>query len=123
MMLRQVVQHANNDRGRITNTHTFLVNPLVRWAIFPIGQDYHLPHHLFPTVPHDRLTALHKTLMQYPEYGAPEVEVEVEGYFVPHRPPPRPPTVVEALGPGHSRNAAEIYIDDSVVGTDLEPAT
>lgn len=119
MMLRQVVQHANNDRGRITNTHTFLVNPFVRWAIFPIGQDYHLPHHLFASVPHYRLKALHKTLMQYPEYGAPEVEVEVEGYFSPRRPPPRPPTVIEALGPGHTRNAEEIYIDDACVEADL----
>ena len=119
MAMRQVVQHANNDRGRLTNTHTFLVNPFVRWAIFPIGQDYHLPHHLFASIPHYRLRELHATLMEYPEYRDPKTEVEVEGYFLPRRPPPRPPTVLEALGPEHTRSAGDIYIDDAVAAEDL----
>lgn len=113
MMLRQLVQHGNNDSGRVTNTHTFLVNPIARWAVFPIGQDYHLPHHLFASVPHYRLKDLHATLMELPHYSG--EEVEVEGYLFPQRPPPRPPTVVEALGPGHSRTAHEAWIDETVL--------
>ena len=30
----------------------------IRFAVFPMGQDYHLPHHMFCTVPHYRLRDL-----------------------------------------------------------------
>ena len=57
MILRQLVQHGNAGRGWLTNTRVFLVQRLLRFSIFPIGQHYHLPHHLFATVPHYRLPA------------------------------------------------------------------
>ncbi len=47
MILRQLVQHGNGDRGKLTNTRTFLLAPLINFAVFPMGQDYHLPHHLY----------------------------------------------------------------------------
>src|SRR5262249_7625987 len=47
MILRQLVQHGNGDRGWLTNTRVFFVNHLINFAVFPMGQDYHLPHHLF----------------------------------------------------------------------------
>src|SRR5262249_19777995 len=52
MIMRQLVQHGNADGQRFTNTRVFLVHRLIRFAVFPLGMDYHLPHHLFPLVPH-----------------------------------------------------------------------
>src|SRR5205085_10557905 len=84
MILRQLVQHGNGGRGWLTNTRVFLVNRFINYAVFPMGQDYHLPHHLYASVPHYRLRELHEVLMEYPEYR--EQAVVVEGYFVPrHR--------------------------------------
>ena len=47
MILRQLVQHGNGGRGWVNNTRTFLVGRSIRFAVFPMGQDYHLPHHMF----------------------------------------------------------------------------
>ena len=79
MILRQWVQHGNADRGRYTNTRVFLVGPLVRYAVFPWGMDYHLPHHLMASVPHFNLKQLHEIMLRDPEYR--EKGVVVEGYF------------------------------------------
>jgi fatty acid desaturase len=65
------------------------------FGVFPLGQDYHLPHHVFPMVPHYRLRELHELLMECPSYR--EQAAEVEGYFVPSGPPPRRPTVLEVM--------------------------
>jgi fatty acid desaturase len=79
MILRQWVQHGNADRGRLTNTRVFLVGPLVRYAVFPWGMDYHLPHHLYASVPHYNLKALHHALLGNARYRAQAVIVET--YF------------------------------------------
>ena len=79
MILRQWVQHGNADRGRYTNTRVFLAGPLVRYAVFPWGMDYHLPHHMIASVPHYNLKQLHEVLLRDPEYR--EKGVIVEGYF------------------------------------------
>src|SRR5207248_4879720 len=76
MILRQLVQHGNGDRGWLTNTRVFFVNRLISYAVFPMGQDYHLPHHLFASVPHYRLRELHAFLAQCAEYRAQAIEVE-----------------------------------------------
>jgi fatty acid desaturase len=94
MILRQVVQHGNATRDRYTNTRIFLVGQLIRFSVFPLGMDYHLPHHLFPLVPHYRLPQLHALLLETEEYRR-EATV-VEGYFF-HRRPPEHPTVVELM--------------------------
>lgn len=97
MIMRQWVQHGNADRGRYTNTRVFLVNPLIRYAVFPFGMDYHLPHHIYASVPHYKLKGLHDLLLQDPEYR--EKGVVVEGYFnSPHcEADERNPTVLEVL--------------------------
>jgi fatty acid desaturase len=117
MMLRQLVQHGNADRGKLTNTRTFLVNPLVSFAVFPIGQEYHLPHHLYVTIPHYRLRELHELLMEYPEYQ--KDAVVVEGYFFPKHRPPANPTVLDVVGPGYAAAGHEAHIENEVldVGT------
>ncbi len=79
MVLRQLVQHGNADRERFTNTRIFKLPPLLSMSIFPIGNDYHLPHHLFPLVPHYNLRALHALLLEVDEYR--EKGLVVEGYF------------------------------------------
>jgi fatty acid desaturase len=95
MILRQLVQHGNADRERFTNTRIFLVHPLIRFAVFPLGQDYHLPHHLFPLVPHFNLRRLHNLLMGADVYR--QQAIVVKGYFISPENPPRHPTVVNLL--------------------------
>ncbi len=117
MILRQIVQHGNGDRGWLTNTRSFFVAPFFRYAIFPMGQHLHLPHHMYATVPHYRLGKLHQLLMTVPEYR--QNAVVVEGYFVPPQTPQTSPTVVEVLGPEiAARHSANIHIDNTVMDGD-----
>ncbi len=119
MILRQIVQHGNGGRGWLTNTRVFLVNPLINFAVFPMGQDYHLPHHIFASVPHYRLKELHEFLEQCAEYRA--QAVVVEGYFLPYEKPPTKPTVIEVLGPRYHDLAKEVHIDNDVLeGEEVE---
>ena len=113
MILRQLVQHGNGGRGWLTNTRVFFVHRLIQFSVFPLGQDYHLPHHLFSTVPHYRLKELHEILLRYPEYR--EEAVIVEGYFLPRHRPPTRPTVLDVLGPAYAPRDGAAYIDDTVL--------
>ena len=75
MLLRDVYQHSNADSGRLTNSRVFFTDPFTRWAVFVYGQDMHIPHHLFPAIPHYRLGELHKILKQASaDYGTQVVE-------------------------------------------------
>jgi fatty acid desaturase len=119
MILRQIVQHGNGGRGWLTNTRVFFVNPLINFAVFPMGQDYHLPHHIFASVPHYRLKELHEFLAQCEEYRA--QAVVVEGYFLPYERPPIRPTVLDVLGPKYHHGDEEIHIDNDVLdGEEVE---
>jgi hypothetical protein len=114
MVLRQIVQHGNGDRGWMTNSRVFRCHPLINFAVFPMGQDYHLPHHMFATVPHYRLKELHEVLLGYPDYRS--QATVVEGYFWPKGPPPSNPTVVDVLGPAYApQQFRDVYIDNSVL--------
>ena len=75
------MQHGNAGQDRYDNTRIFHVHWLLNWAIFPLGNDYHLPHHLFPMVPHFNLRKLHALLMQTEQYRS-NVKL-VEGFFLP----------------------------------------
>jgi fatty acid desaturase len=75
MLLRDVYQHSNADTGRLTNSRVFFADPFSRWAVFVYGQDMHIPHHLFPAIPHYRLAELHAMLKEnHDAYGAQVVE-------------------------------------------------
>lgn len=114
MVLRQVVQHGNSDRGWLTNTRIFFVNKIIHFCVFPMGQDYHLPHHLYATVPHYRLKRLHEILMEYPEYK--KEAIEVHGYFISPEKIKLHPTVVDVLGDSYaSKVYHEVHIDNSVL--------
>jgi fatty acid desaturase len=116
MVLRQLVQHGNGGRGWLTNTRVFFVHRLIQFSVFPLGQEYHLPHHLFATVPHYRLPDLHELLLEYPEYR--REAVVVHGYFQSGR-PPLYPTVLEVLGPAYApRDPGQVHIDNSVLDDD-----
>jgi fatty acid desaturase len=114
MILRQWVQHGNGDRGWLTNTRTFLINRFIHFSVFPMGQDYHLPHHMYASIPHYRLKQLHEVLIQYPEYR--DEAIVVEGYFYPPHLPQKYPTVIDILGPEYSqKHCHSIHIDNSVM--------
>jgi fatty acid desaturase len=114
MILRQIVQHGNGDRGWLTNTRIFFVQRLINYAVFPMGQDYHLPHHLYATVPHYRLKELHEILLEYPEYRA--EAVEVHGYFRSPEQPQVHPTVLDVLGAEYAAKEFHgVHIDNSVL--------
>lgn len=69
MQLREIAHHSNApDDGDFTNSRIFRVHPLLSAAIFPYGQDYHLTHHLFAMLPHDRMAQAHAVLMRHPPY-------------------------------------------------------
>ena len=113
MILRQWVQHGNADRGRYTNTRVFLVGPLVRYAVFPWGMDYHLPHHLMASVPHYNLKQLHEIMLCDPEYR--EKGVIVEGYFGEENDHGHP-TAMGVLGEAQGPKAAEAaYVDNAAI--------
>ncbi|QEH31776.1 Fatty acid desaturase [Aquisphaera giovannonii] len=80
MFLRDVYQHSNADAGRLTNSRVFHADPFTRWAVFVYGQDMHIPHHLYPAIPHYRLRRLHELLRREdPAYR--ERVVETHGTF------------------------------------------
>lgn len=116
MILRQIVQHGNGGRGWVNNTRSFFVAPAIRFAVFPMGQDYHLPHHMYCTVPHYRLRQLHEWLMQYPEYR--EEALEVHGYFWSPERPQVHPTVLDVLGPAFAPRSREVHIDEEIMALD-----
>lgn len=109
MVLREWIQHGNADRGRLTNSRVFLVDPISRYAVFPLGMDYHLPHHLYASVPHYKLKALHEALLRDPEYA--EKGQVVEGWLGAGR--GGDPSIVKVLGPEYAVKGEEIYVDEA----------
>jgi fatty acid desaturase len=81
MILREAVQHGDLGQERFAHTRNFQGNPLIRWAVFPLGMNYHMPHHCFPMVPHYRLKGLHRLLLEAESYA--ERVIVVEGRLVP----------------------------------------
>jgi fatty acid desaturase len=87
MFLRDVYQHSNADDGRLTNSRVFFTDPFTRWAVFVYGQDMHIPHHLYPAVPHYRLRKLHELLKWvHSDYRAEVVETHGTFHDVEGRP-------------------------------------
>lgn len=71
LRLRAIFEHgAVDDLGspltaaRTNRTWGSPLNWLARLALFPHHVNYHLEHHLYPAVPHYRLPALHRLLLQ-----------------------------------------------------------
>lgn len=102
MLLRDVYQHTNADDGRLTHSRVFYTDPFTRWAVFVYGQDMHIPHHLFPAIPHYRLPRLHRLLKErHGDYA--RTVVECHGTFVNRT---DGPTILDTLvRPDASRSA------------------
>jgi fatty acid desaturase len=67
--LRATAEHLGT-RGdhELNDTRTVLPNWIERFLIAPYGVNYHLEHHLFPSVPGYQLARLHRELMHDQEY-------------------------------------------------------
>jgi len=111
MILREWVQHGNADRGRYTNSRVFLVDPISRYAVFPLGMDYHLPHHLFVGVPHYKLKRLHELLLANPEYA--ENCRVVDGWTGDQG--KHGPSIMDVLGPKYAVNSKDVHINEETI--------
>ncbi|MFY0615024.1 MAG: fatty acid desaturase [Hyphomicrobiaceae bacterium] len=111
MILREWVQHGNADRGRYTNSRVFLVDPVSRYAVFPLGMDYHLPHHLFVGVPHYKLKRLHELLLGNPEYA--EKCRVVDGWTGDSG--RHGPSIAAVLGPEYAVDSKEVHINEETI--------
>jgi fatty acid desaturase len=62
--VRSLAEHACTERtdDQLRNTRTTRANLLARMTFAPLHVNYHLEHHLLPTVPWWRLPALHRLL-------------------------------------------------------------
>ncbi len=112
MVLREWVQHGNADRGRYTNSRVFNVNPFLRYAVFPFGMDYHLPHHINASVPHYKLRDFHDYLMSKDEKYAAQATV-VNGWQQGEE--AEIPGIVDVLGPKYTPQGNKIHVDDGAV--------
>jgi fatty acid desaturase len=65
LRLRAAAEHVGCDRdGGVGGTRTVLANPLERALFSPCRINYHLAHHLYPSVPFYNLPQLHRRLVQ-----------------------------------------------------------
>ena len=86
----------------------------MRYAVFPFGMDYHLPHHLMASVPHYNLKRLHEIMLRDPEYR--EKGVIVEGYFGDEDNALGHPTAMGVLGDAHAPKTQEAaYVDNAAI--------
>ena len=83
----------------------------MRYAVYPWGMDYHLPHHLFASVPHYKLKDLHALLLRDPEYR--EKGTIVEGWT--KRGADGLPTVLDVIGPEYAGKSTEKHVDDATL--------
>lgn len=112
MILREWVQHGNADRGRYTNSRVFLVHPFLRYAVFPFGMDYHLPHHMMAAVPHYKLKDLHELLLEKDAQYAEKAQVVVGWSGSGER---QHPSIVEVLGPEFAATGNAAFVDDATL--------
>ena len=81
----------------------------MRYAVFPFGMDYHLPHRRYACIPHYNLKRLHQVLMRDKDYA--REGVVVRGYFTSAGTAHDRPTVLEVLGAPRGCGTDDVYID------------
>lgn len=68
LRLRAVAEHVGCDPdGGVGGTRTVLAGPLERLLFSPCRINYHMAHHLYPSVPFYNLALLHRALMTDPQ--------------------------------------------------------
>lgn len=72
--IRGAIEHGNvpDPQNPYRQTRTYLINPILAFFFAPKQVNYHLEHHLYPSVPFYNLPRLHLTLRQviYPQANA-----------------------------------------------------
>jgi fatty acid desaturase len=65
LRLRGICEHGapRSTASPLTAARTTLATPLLRWLVFPHDVQYHIEHHLYPSVPHYRLRDCHARLL------------------------------------------------------------
>jgi fatty acid desaturase len=89
--LRSIAEHAVADTTTdpLRNTRTTIANPIARLTVAPHHVNFHLEHHLAPTVPHYRLPRFHRLLRERGAYADAQLAhgyLEVLGLAVGVRP-------------------------------------
>jgi fatty acid desaturase len=65
LRIRSIAEHFAIDNDHVyTRTRTTLPSLFEKWFVAPRNVNYHLEHHLYPSVPFSRLPALHTLLMK-----------------------------------------------------------
>ena len=78
--IRSVAEHYAVEHENVLNESRTVMAPFWElWLIAPWGLNYHLEHHLFPSVPCFRLAELHRLLMTRDPY--PKIAHVTYGYF------------------------------------------
>ena len=78
--MRNVAEHYAVEHEHVLNESRTVIAPVWElWLIAPWGLNYHLEHHLFPSVPCFRLGELHRLLMTREPY--PQIAHITHGYF------------------------------------------
>jgi fatty acid desaturase len=68
--IRSVAEHFAIEYQHVLNQTRTVIAPFwERWLFAPHGVNYHLEHHLYPSVPFFRLAELHRHLMTNGEYA------------------------------------------------------
>ena len=70
-VFREISDHVGLQPGSVLGfTRNSPQEPVLSFFLHPHENNYHLTHHLAPTVPFHRLRAAHKIFLQVPEYAA-----------------------------------------------------
>ncbi|MEW6767273.1 MAG: fatty acid desaturase family protein [Pseudomonadota bacterium] len=78
--VRNVAEHYAVEHENVLNESRTVIAPFWElWLIAPWGLNYHLEHHLFPSVPCFRLGELHRLLMTRDPF--PQIAHVTHGYF------------------------------------------
>ncbi len=65
MRLKGIAEHfAVKNDSPLSAARTVVASPLERWLIAPHGVNFHLEHHLFPSIPCTRLAQAHRRLLR-----------------------------------------------------------
>lgn len=66
LRLRGIAEHGAvpDTTVLLRATRTTLASPLVCWFLFPHQMNYHIEHHLYPSIPHYNLPECHRMLVE-----------------------------------------------------------
>lgn len=69
-LVRAFLEHAHPEDDDKADEHrlmTYLSNPIERWFMSPMNMNYHVVHHLWPSIPYYNLPAADREIREKPE--------------------------------------------------------